>query len=283
MTRPGRARSRRIRALVAAPALTVGLAAAGLAGCGSSAKAGRPTTTTRPKATSTSPSSTAPASVPATPAPTPATTAATTPTTPPDPTGPVVSNQGAELGPPNPAPAPVALPGDCHELAQPGTTVDCGRGSGGSAGLLWVVRHGPASSAEVDIYRVSGNQATMVLTAKPSDPSSWTGVQAFAADIGGPPGAEIVVGYRLSGTGGQLHVDAVGGDGSVLFHRELDQGRVDTTGGVYRDWTAEFGPDDPNCCPSVYTASTVAFVNGQWRVGSQAQVPPAQVPKGQVP
>lgn len=123
----------------------------------------------------------------------------------------------------------------------------------------------------------------MVLSAKPSDPSSWTDVQAFPADIGGPPGPEIVVGYRLSGTGGQLHVDVVGGDGSVLFHRELDQGRVDTAGGVYRDWAAEFGPDDPNCCPSVYTSETVDFVGGQWRVGHHTQVPPDQAPKGQFP
>ncbi|MEO9223553.1 MAG: hypothetical protein ABI276_01025 [Acidimicrobiales bacterium] len=165
----------------------------------------------------------------------------------------------------------------------PGSTVDCGRGSGGSANLLWVVQHGPGPASSVTIYRVAGSQATAVLSAADPTGTSWTRVSAFSADIGGPDGPEVMIGYRLAGTGGQLHIDVVGADGQLLFHRETDQGQVLVSDGVYHDWSAQFGPDDANCCPSAYVAETVDFVGGQWRVGHHALVPPTEVPAGQIP
>jgi hypothetical protein len=214
----------------------------------------------------------------------PSTTAASSPTsTPPDPNGAAVGADGAQLQAPATPPAPIALPADCHQLATPGMTVDCARGSGATADLLWVVRHGPGPGAGADIYRVTGAQASLVLTANDADGSSWSGVAAFTAAIGGPDGADVVVAYRLQGTGAQLQVDVVGAGAQVLFHRELDQGRLDVSAGVYRDWAAEFGPDDANCCPSQFAADTVDFVGGAWRVGHHADIAPNAVPAGQVP
>ncbi|HVX17681.1 MAG TPA: hypothetical protein VHA73_06590 [Acidimicrobiales bacterium] len=210
-------------------------------------------------------------------------TAATT-TTPANPDGPVVSAQGAELAPPTTTATPVPYTGDCRDLVPAGAVADgCGRGTAGSSDLAWVVHHGPGATKGVDIYRVGSGTATVALTATDPDGTSWTSVKAFTADVGGPPGDEIVVGYRLGGTGGQLHVDVVGAAGVVQFHRELDQGRVQVSDGVYHDWAAQFGPDDPNCCPSVYEAETVDYLGGQWRVGRRALVPPTQVPASEVP
>jgi hypothetical protein len=268
-----------IRATLArvGPGLAVGALLVVAASCsGGSPKAAPSTTRARP---APRPSTTIPAGASGS-----STTVPPTTTVPPDPNGPVVGAEGAELAPPPATPpvVPVTVPADCHELAPATVKVDCGRGSGATAGLLWVVRHGPGAASGVDVYRVVGAQATLALTANDGDGSSWAGVAAFVADVGGPDGAEIVVGYRLQGTGAQLHVDVVGGNAQVLFHRELDQGRFDTAGGVYRDWSAKFGPDDPNCCPSRFTAETVDFVGGQWRVGRHADIAPSDVPAGQM-
>ncbi len=197
-----------------------------------------------------------------------------------------MGSEGAELAPPGQPPAPIAVPRDCHALAKGGETIDCGRAGGAPQDLLWVLRHGPGSAQGVDIYRVDGVRAFLALTADDPSGSSWEKVGVLAAGIGGPGGRAVVVTYQLGGTGGQLHVDVVGsidGEPTVMFHRELDQGRVDTSGGVYRDWSAKFAPDDPNCCPSVFVAETVDYIGGRWRVGHHVEVPPYRVPAGQVP
>ena len=51
-------------------------------------------------------------------------------------------------------------------------------------------------------------------------------------------------------------------------------------GDHYVDWGARFGPTDPNCCPSVYGQSMIAFENGAWRVVQATNVSPTRVPQG---
>lgn len=200
-----------------------------------------------------------------------------------NPDGPVVSAEGAQLARPAGAQRARPISHDCRVLAMPGTTARCGTGQGATADLVWLVDRLASGGTAVTIFRVVAGGATPVLQARDSDGSTWSAVRVLVADVGGPPGSELLVGFRSTATSGLLQVDAVGGAGTVLFHRELDQGRATALRGHYVDWAARFGPTDPNCCPSVYGRSLVAFENGAWRLVQTVNVSPAAVPRGSFP
>lgn len=240
-------------------------------GCGSSKQA-EPSTTTTARSTSTSAAKASSTTAP---------TSSTTTTVGGDPNGPIVSAEGAQLAAAKPGRPLKRRQGRCDGLAPRGDQVQCGTGKGATADLVWVVDHRRKGGTSVQVLKSSGQRFTPVLGANDPDGSAWSTVDVEAADIGGPPGDELLVGFRSPTTNGLLQVDVVGGNGTVLFHRELEQGRAEATGGSYQDWSAQFGPNDPNCCPSVYRHAVIAFVNGNWREVQGADVPPSEAPKGQ--
>jgi hypothetical protein len=224
-----------------------------------------------------------------------ATTApATSSTRPGNPNGPVVPADGAVLTPIDPRPAPVpyeATPG-CSWLPDASAPNDAARPCGGPAtgtgtaarpGLAWVLAPNGSGGRTLTVYRVVDGTAQAVLSASDQTGAAWGAVTPQMAALEGLTEPALVVGFRMSGSAGQLQVDVVSSDGTVAFHRELDQGRAEVGDGQYQDWAAKYASDDPNCCPSAYEHSVVRLASGQWRVVIDEMVPPDQVPKGQFP
>jgi hypothetical protein len=149
--------------------------------------------------------------------------------------------------------------------------------------LAWVLAPNGSGGRTLTVYRVTDGKAQAVLSASDETGAAWSTVTPELMRLNGLAEPALVVGFRMTGSAGQLQVDVVSSDGTVAFHRELDQGRAEVGSGEYEDWAARYASDDPNCCPSAYEHSVVRFVNGQWRIVIDEMVPPGQVPKGQFP
>lgn len=262
-----------------------------VAACGTSSSGSAPTSgPLRGSAPLTAPAPSSPTSAtsaPSAPQATPATRAG-------NPDGPVVVPDGALLTPIDPPPAPVPFPAGTSCLMLPNATAandapyPCGApgaGTGTTAhpGLAWVLAPSGKGGRTLTVYRVVDGRAQAVLAASDPDGTAWSTVTPEKVQLTGLPDIALAVGFRANGSAGQLQVDVVGADGTVAFHREVDQGQASVSDGQYQDWAARFAADDPNCCPSAYEHSVVRNVAGRWRVVIDETVPPSAVPKGQFP
>lgn len=250
----GARRCRRVATLVAAATLLV---ACGGDGPGRDDRA--ESTTTAPRTRSTPPSTDRP------------------PTTfpiPPD--APVVASDDAVLRPVA-DPRSFAFTADtCGASADP-SALRCEVAERGEVRLAARIGRAPGGSTIVTVARVQGGRATPTLRYAPALDAREE-VELVVGDVDGRPGEEIVVGVRSPGSGSILEVDVIGGTGEVLFHRDLEQGGARLVPGGLEDAAARYGPDDPNCCPSSFTVSVVAFDGVRWRVASTRTVEPTAVP-----
>lgn len=97
------------------------------------------------------------------------------------------------------------------------------------------------------------------------------------------PGEEMVVGIRNQGTGGILQLEIIGGSGTVVGHLTVDRGRAVVGPGAIEVWEAQYGPDDPNCCPSAFAHRRIVFAEGRYRIIDEGNEPTGLVPLGQFP
>ncbi|MEJ7585256.1 MAG: hypothetical protein WKF43_14515 [Acidimicrobiales bacterium] len=177
---------------------------------------------------------------------------------------------------------PFASGADCRELSEQPTAVECGVAPTPSpqGALVWLVEGAAPSGLRVTAAR---GRAQPVLEADDPDGQRVSAVHDAAGDLDGTPGSEIVIGFRLRGSGAFLVLDAVGGDGTVLFHRSLDHGRARVGPSDIEAWSARFGPEDPNCCPQAYVRDLVVTDGRSWRIAAITEVPADDVPAGQFP
>jgi hypothetical protein len=231
----------------------------------------------RPTGTSRPPSSTASEPAPS--------IAGSVPTTLP-PTAPVVDGTGAVLTRPASAvPVPVP-PGDpCNVLADAATAFECSSTLVGEGELVWsveqLVEGGPG--VRVSVFSLLDGLATEVLAFDDDAGAQFAHATAMQGDVDGHPGEELLVGFRGLGSSAFLELDVVSGQGSVVAHRSLDHGRAALAADGVSTWVAQFGPDDDNCCPGVFVAERLTFVDSQWRLTPSTLVPADQVPPGDFP
>jgi hypothetical protein len=225
---------------------------------------------------------------PVTTAPTSSSTTSTTvaPTTAPPATAapsPPLSAQGAVLQLPGASPPRTFDEGvGCASLADRGPwSTECGTVTAGGVDLAWMVaEHDGTDELRAYLFRrLVGNQWTIALSAV-DEARDFAGVVVRAADVSGDGQPEVVYGFRHQGTGQILELDVVEAPGRVVVHRELDKGTAVAAEGRLEDWTAQFGPDDPNCCPSSFLYSVIRFDGSAWRVVEKRQVAPDQQPPG---
>jgi hypothetical protein len=199
---------------------------------------------------------------------------------------PVVDGTGAVLlAPPDQAPAPIPLPqGDpCTVLVPAGNGIECGVTGAGDQRLMWTVEPLPGTPGRrVTVLRLADGLATPTLVVD-DDGTQFAAVTAVPGDIDGRPGDELVVGFRSQGSSAYLDLDVVGGDGTVVAHRSLDKGRAEPATDGVRTWSARFGPDDDNCCPSAYQAEQLVFDGTRWRLAPSVLVDADQAPAGAFP
>jgi hypothetical protein len=279
---PARAGARRRKPPSLAALATAVLVTASACGIGDdTAIRERPATSAvpsdRPTSTSRPPSTTA-----AEPAPS---IAGSVPTTLPA-TAPVIDGTGAVLTrPASPVPVPVP-PGDpCNVLADAATAFECSSTLVGNGELVWSVEQlvEGVPGVRVSVFSLLDGLATEVLAFDDDAGVQFAHATAVQGDVDGHPGEELVVGFRSQGSSAFLELDVVSGQGSVVAHRSLDHGRAALAADGLSTWVAQFGPDDDNCCPGVFVAERLTFVDSQWRLTPSTLVPADQVPPGDFP
>ncbi len=198
--------------------------------------------------------------------------------------GPVVTSAGAFLQPvAGPAPGAARYTGqeDCAALGAPGLDVSCTE----SSTLLAVAEEGPNLTApvQVTIYALGAGIATPRLRFTDADKATVAGVTVRTPPLGGRSGDGLAVGFRSQGSGSNLELDLLDGEGRVSAHRSYEKGRAVLSSASVDGWTARFGPDDPNCCPSTYHHEHLVFDGAVWHLDSEDDVPAAAVPVGDFP
>ena len=152
----------------------------------------------------------------------------------------------------------------------------------GDTELAWLVgRHRGTGALRAYVFRrLVGNQWTVALSAADDDGVEFAGIVVRVEDVSGDGRPDIVFGIRHQGTGQILELDVVEAPGQVTLHRELDKGTAAVAPGQLEDWAAQFGPEDPNCCPSSFLHTVIRVEGGAWRAVAQEQVDPNSQPPG---
>jgi hypothetical protein len=164
---------------------------------------------------------------------------------------------------------PVLTPLPATPTRDPAGCPDPATGTCGvAAGLTWRIDP-PARGIEIDARSGAG------LAADDAAGATWSAITVR------PVGDALAVGFRDQGSGQFLAIDLVDPDGTVGASVRLDHGRATVTGDRLETWSARFGPDDPNCCPSAWVHQVLANSTGGWIVASEDQVD--QPPEGDFP
>jgi hypothetical protein len=200
---------------------------------------------------------------------------------------PELTAQDAVLRPPG-HPTNVALPAGtdpCKALTGGADRGTCGETVADfRQQLVWHVsdNHTPGPTA-VAVYRVDGSELVQTLELPDAVRSIEGPAQVQVANLDGTPGQELVIGFRNLATASYLQLEVIGAAGTVVAHETLDHGRASVSAGAIDTWTAEFGPDDPNCCPGSYLHQQIVFRAGAWRVLTIGTVGPMAAPGGEFP
>lgn len=286
--------TRRNQVIIGAVALALVLALLlGLAVRGPSNKVGLTTGSTAAASPtpSDSPSpSPLPVASPTPPAPTPSPVAAPTPTPTavpsaavPGSVGPVVSNAGHELNPPTGSPADrLGSGGPCENTWQtPGWTIspgDCGifsvRNQDQVGSVAFVIEHqGSGAGTKRHVYLMTGEPWHVRLAAVDDSGTKYDGVSVKLAHIAGDAYPEVVVGFRINGTGHFLTYDIVqmAADGglTVAASRNLDHGSANIDG----NQVVDYAPYPNASTPEYFIRSVIRFSGGAFRIVESSHAP----------
>ena len=237
------------------------------------------TSTTSSSTTSTSTSTTSTTTTPASTT-TPPTTAAPATTTPPTTVVmPVVTGQGAVLGPPPSGTVRTMSGNDCTTLADDEWTATCGTVNAKDASLVWLIETtttpsgGPGRRALVRRKSI-GNSWTVVQEVRDDNGVRFSNVTARVADLSGDGKDEVAFGFHLTAGDGVLSLDVVEGPGAVVVHRELTRGVARVSSGQLDTWRRSDS--------TRYVHDVIQFRNGAWRIVATATVPANDVPPSQL-
>lgn len=172
---------------------------------------------------------------------------------------------------------------DCKALADPGWAVKKCQAFTFSDKLrkAFVVEHhapenGGGEGWRVLVLKYSYQQDAWVKELSMIDDGGniATSVTAVAQDLTKDGKPELVVGYKLTGTGKFIGYDVVTamiGSPTVAVHRELGNGHVVVANGVITDYEARYGTKG-DCCPVDYLKAAVGFSAKGWRIQPQGVV-----------
>ena len=200
-----------------------------------------------------------------------ATTTSTTATTSDD-RAPALTPEGTPLGPPGVGAAPrtpdPAL--GCAGLAAAGSHTESCAAAGAFTAL---VERADGSGALIAwVFEDAGGVETPVLSAVGQD--EWATVTTGTVDLDDDGGDELLFGFRTMGTGDYLSIDIVSGGAVVAHVAELAQGSAQFVAGRLDTWSAVYGPDDPNCCPSSILHQSIEYSGNGYRVVAAESLPP---------
>jgi hypothetical protein len=216
-----------------------------------------------------------------TPAPAPGTSSTTAP-----PNATPVDGGGAVLAaPPAPVPKSSQPPqADCRALGDAGWTVHgCGQVAMAGGERVWLTERTAVPGSATEAWRAyvlhwSANDRAWIVDLRFEDDvaAQVFDVNVLASDLTGDGKAELVFGFRYTGTGSVLGYDVVGDgpDGRVAIrvHRELSHGAALVTGGRIVDYGAQYPNGEPNCCPAYTQRSIVSASGDAWYVTPDARV-----------
>lgn len=240
-----------------------------------------PSADATPSPAEPSPSPSPAARTPSAAAPAPAASAAV-----PGTTSPALTTAGHELdAPASPGPADRFGSGaPCYDTwADPGWTIDhtdCGifaiRGPDQDGSVAFVVEHmGVAPNIKRRVYLMTGADAWHVrLTATDDTGTRYDMVQVKKATVAGDAYPEVVVGFRINGTGHFLTYDivemrALGGALEVAASRNLDHGSANIEASDIVDYT----PYPNASTPDYFIRSVIGFSGGAFRINDSSHAP----------
>ena len=155
---------------------------------------------------------------------------------------------------------------------------DCGifaiRNSDQGGSVAFVVEHRGTSPVQRRVYLMTGTDAWHVrLAALDDDGSRYTAISVKQARISGDAFPEVVVGFRINGTGKFLTYDIVemNADGAltVAASRNLDHGSANISGSELVDYTPY-----PNAnTPDYFIRSVLAFRAGAFHIIDSSHAP----------
>ena len=257
------------------------------AGCSSSATKSTGTTTAPQSGdTTTTAASDAPTTLPADTTTIDTTTIATTTTIAgegaqvPVETGPSAWVAGAQEGDPEVS----AAAGDCAPFYDaiaggPYTVQQCGIWNALGGQRMWTVTKGASGLFFAIVWQQSApNNWVPLLRSLEALAGVWDSVTIVTGNIDSGANDELVSGIRVAGSGGYLSIDIVdirsGNPRTMAVYNELAQGvaALLPSNGVEL-WEAQYGPTDPECCPSNYLRHHLTATGGNWFVSAGPTVP----------
>ena len=157
-----------------------------------------------------------------------------------------------------------AVPADrsCADLAQPGFTARCGPARTAAGELLWLVeRRSPGLGHRVEVLRVRGAEAEVLLEAVDDEGTRFDDVRVVVADVTGDGSEELGVAFYRSGPEQVLALDLVDPSGMVVMHREYVQGSARLVPGRLEAWEAV---RDARTGATVLVQETIEARDGGW-------------------
>ena len=257
----------------------------GVTSTGGASVSPSPSDTTSPTPdVSPSPSDLASPSPSAAPSVAPSTAPSAAPPSSPTVTGPALTASGHELNPPSPAPADRMGSGAPCDQAwmDSGWTIDpggCGilaiRNSDQGGSVAFVIEHmGSTPTVQRRVYLMTGTDAWHVRLAASDDTGSkYTAIAVKQGNIAGAPFPQVIVGFRINGTGQFLTYDIVdmAADGSLAVSgsRNLDHGSANISGNQLVDYTPY-----PNAnTPDYFIRSVIGYSAGAYRITDVSHAP----------
>jgi hypothetical protein len=209
------------------------------------------------------------------------------------PTRGAITPNGAVLRPANGEFSPLGPSTACASLFHPGWKGACGVEQMAGSWTAWVSE----SRAQPDLATAAHQLRILTydegrsgwveqLHATDIGKPPWVGLTVVPRDLTGDGKPELVVGYRYSGSGGDLGIDIVANDDGVpvveAHPDDAVHGSAVFQGRNLIQYLAHFALGEANCCPSTFTRRTIAYLDRDFRVVDVREVAPSEVPPSEL-
>ena len=173
---------------------------------------------------------------------------------------------------------------DCQALADSGWTSECERVQTAAGTVVWLVERrsvgvGSQQAWQAMVLRFDSASATWLAEVffKDETGNSLASVKAKSADLTGDGKPEIVVGFRMAGSGAYLVYDIVstdtGGTARVAASRGIARGQVSVADGVLTEYEAKYPNGEGPNFPAHFEKSTVTGSGSSFNLSPAGQVP----------